>query len=226
MARPLTEAVLGPVPGPAELRGLGLAECAALCGRIRRFLIDSVGRTGGHLGANLSTVELTMALHRVFVSPETAIIWDTGHQCYTHKILTGRQDRFGDLRARGGLSGFPSRAESPHDLLENSHASVGPAWAYGVAASTGRPAVVVLGDGALTGGVAYEGLNAIGYRGAPVVVVVNDNGRSYAPTRSRLTYGEPIDVPGHRGDGPARAFFESLGFSYRGPVDGHDLAEV
>jgi 1-deoxy-D-xylulose-5-phosphate synthase len=123
------------------------------------------------------------------------------------------------------MSGFPSRAESPHDLLENSHASVGPAWAYGVAAATGQPALTVIGDGALTGGVAFEALNAIGFRRAPVVVVVNDNGRSYAVTPSRLTYGEPLTekVSGNVHPG---AFFTALGFGYRGPVDGHDISAM
>jgi 1-deoxy-D-xylulose-5-phosphate synthase len=215
---------LGTVPGPGDLRRLDVAGCAELAGRIRSFLIDSVGRTGGHLGANLSTVELTIALHRAVRSPQTPIIWDTGHQSYTHKILTGRREGFASLRARHGMSGFPSRSESPHDLLENSHASVGPAWAYGVATALRRPAVVVIGDGALTGGVAFEGLNAIGHARAPVMVVVNDNGRSYDVTPSRLTYGEPIVAPPTGAD-PA-AFFGALGFTCHGPVDGHDIAAL
>nr|AKC92658.1 putative TPP-dependent transketolase [Amycolatopsis sp. SANK 60206] len=216
---------LGMVPTLDELRRLSAAESAALADRVRTFLVSSVSRTGGHLGANLSSVELTIALHRVFRSPETTIIWDTGHQSYTHKILTGRWPEFGTLRSRHGLSGFPSRAESPHDLLENSHASVGPAWAYGVVSATRQPVVMVIGDGALTGGVAFEGLNAIGHRQAPVIVVVNDNGRSYAATRSRLTYGEPIN-PERVPDVDPAAFFRSLGFTSHGPVDGHDIAAL
>lgn len=232
------------VPTLHQLKAMTVDECAELAGQIRGFLIEQVTRTGGHLGANLSTVELTIALHRAFRSPGTRLIWDTGHQAYTHKLLTGRVNRFTSLRRRHGLSGFPSRQESPHDLLENSHASVGPAWAYGVAAAGGSegPTVVVLGDGALTGGVAYEALNAIGYRRAPVIVVLNDNGRSYAPTPSQLTYGEPLSGSGRcnvpersevsdGSDGteqlerPAR-FFESLGLRYLGPVDGHDIAAL
>jgi 1-deoxy-D-xylulose-5-phosphate synthase len=209
-------------PDPDRLRRLTVSECTELAGRIRAFLIENVSRTGGHLGANLSSVELTIALHRAFRSPETAIVWDTGHQCYTHKILTGRHGGFADLRARGGMSGFPSRAESQHDLLENSHASVGPAWAHGVATATGRTVVTVVGDGALTGGVAFEALNAIGYRRTPVVVVLNDNGRSYSDTPSRLTYGEPLVRQAAPGADP-EAFFRALGFAYDGPVDGHDV---
>jgi 1-deoxy-D-xylulose-5-phosphate synthase len=212
-------------PDLDRLRTLTISECEELAGRIRTFLIENVTRTGGHLGANLSSVELTIALHRRFRSPETPIVWDTGHQCYTHKILTGRHRGFADLRARGGMSGFPSRAESPHDLLENSHASVGPAWAHGVATATGGPVVTVIGDGALTGGVAFEALNAIGYRKTPVVVVLNDNGRSYSDTPSHLTYGEPLVRQVAPGADPG-AFFRALGLAYDGPVDGHDLAAL
>lgn len=214
------------VPDLQGLRALTTAECTQLAAEIRTFMIEQVTQTGGHLGANLGAVELTIALHRVFRSPHNRLIWDTGHQTYTHKLLTGRIDGFASLRRRHGLSGFPSRRESSHDLLENSHASVGPAWAYGVAAAHagGEPTVVVLGDGALTGGVAYEALNAIGFNRAPVVVVLNDNGRAYASTPSNLTYGEPLSGIGRaiRPD----AFFESLGLTYLGPVDGHDIGEL
>ncbi|NUO97505.1 MAG: 1-deoxy-D-xylulose-5-phosphate synthase [Nonomuraea sp.] len=204
------------------------AACARLAADIREFLIEHVSVTGGHLGANLGTVELTMAIHRAFDSPAEAIVFDIGHQAYTHKILTGRAGGFPGLRTRAGLSGFPSRAESPHDVLENSHASTGPAWALGIALIRGTRTVVVLGDGALTGGAAFEALNAIGVRQLPVVIAYNDNGRSYAPTMSRLTLGEPWSR--RRGDryeaNHAEQFFGSLGYSYIGPVDGHDLDEL
>jgi 1-deoxy-D-xylulose-5-phosphate synthase len=161
----------------------------ALAGEIRDVLIESVSRTSGHLGPNLGVVELTIALHRVFDSPADRIILDTGHQSYVHKLLTGRQAEFGTLRQRGGLSGYPSRAESPHDMVENSHASTslsyadGLAKAYRLRGETDRTVVAVIGDGALTGGMAWEALNNISVaRDSRLVIVVNDNGRSYQPT--------------------------------------------
>jgi 1-deoxy-D-xylulose-5-phosphate synthase len=149
--------------------------------------VDKVSRTGGHLGPNLGAVELTLAIHRVFDSPRDRIIFDTGHQSYVHKIVTGRRDGFDQLRQRGGLSGYPSRAESEHDVVENSHASTALSYADGLAKAfqlTGvrRHAVAVVGDGALTGGMCWEALNTIAAARRPVVIVVNDNGRSYAPT--------------------------------------------
>ena len=159
-----------------------------LAGEIRQFLVHNVSRTGGHLGPNLGVVELTLALHRVFDSPRDAIVWDTGHQSYVHKILTGRRDQFGGLRQKGGLSGYPSRAESEHDWVENSHASTSLSWAEGMAQAfhlqgQDRSVVAVVGDGALTGGMAWEALNNIAdHPELPLVIVVNDNGRSYTPT--------------------------------------------
>ena len=173
---------------PAELRHLKKAELKRLAAEIRSFLVSNVGRTGGHLGSNLGVVELTIALHRVFDSPHDPIIFDTGHQAYVHKILTGRAGRFDTLRQAGGLSGYPSRAESPHDWLENSHASAGLSWAEGLAkgfrlrGEKDRTVVVVVGDGALTGGMAWEALNNIAVDDLPIVIVVNDNGRSYQAT--------------------------------------------
>jgi 1-deoxy-D-xylulose-5-phosphate synthase len=149
--------------------------------------------TGGHLGSNLGAVELTLAAHRVFNSPRDVILWDTGHQAYVHKILTGRQDGFSSLRQGGGLSGYPCRAESVHDWVENSHASTILSYAHGMAAAVKRSAnpdrkvVAIIGDGSMTGGMAYEGLNNLGHSGSRVVVILNDNGRSYAPTVSRLS---------------------------------------
>jgi 1-deoxy-D-xylulose-5-phosphate synthase len=174
--------------GPADLRTLGARELAELAAEIRRFLVTTVSRTGGHLGPNLGVVELTIALHRVFDSPHDTLIWDTGHQAYVHKLLTGRVDGWERLKKTGGLAGYPSRAESEHDHVENSHASTSLSWADGLAkayALTGqqRHVVAVIGDGALTGGMAWEALNNIAAgRDRNVVVVVNDNGRSYAPT--------------------------------------------
>jgi 1-deoxy-D-xylulose-5-phosphate synthase len=174
--------------GPADLKRLAPGELGLLAAEIRSFLVDKVSRTGGHLGPNLGVVELTMALHRVFDSPKDAIIWDVGHQAYVHKILTGRQADFERLRQRGGLSGYPSRAESEHDFVENSHASAGLSYADGLAkafqlAGTRRHVVAVVGDGALTGGMCWEALNNIAADPErPVVIVVNDNGRSYSPT--------------------------------------------
>ncbi len=175
------------IGSPTDLKSLDYEELAQLSQEIREFLVDSVSKTGGHLGPNLGVVELTLALHRVFESPKDAIIWDTGHQAYVHKIVTGRVGRFDTLRQEGGLSGYPSRSESPHDLIENSHASVSLGYAAGLAESRRRhgldgKVVAVVGDGALTGGVALEALNNIGDKELNILVVLNDNGRSYQPT--------------------------------------------
>ena len=185
-------ALLDTIHGPADLRALAPAQLPVLAQEIRDFLITEVTRTGGHLGPNLGVVELTIALHRVFDSPRDTIVYDTGHQSYVHKLLTGRQD-FTRLRAKGGLSGYPSRAESEHDVVENSHASTALSWADGIASARrlrrerDRHTVAVIGDGALTGGMAWEALNNIAAeQDLPLVIVVNDNARSYAPTRGGL----------------------------------------
>ncbi|WP_329454609.1 1-deoxy-D-xylulose-5-phosphate synthase [Streptomyces sp. NBC_01497] len=179
--------ILENIRGPRDLKALGESELDELAEDIREFLIQAVARTGGHLGPNLGVVELTIALHRVFDSPVDRVLWDTGHQAYVHKLLTGRQD-FSKLRGKGGLSGYPSRAESEHDVIENSHASTVLGWADGLAkagevrGSDGH-VVAVIGDGALTGGTAWEALNNIAAaRDRPLVIVVNDNERSYGPT--------------------------------------------
>ena len=179
--------VLDRIRTPADLRSLNEQELQALAEEIRHFLVTSVSKTGGHLGPNLGVVELTLALHRVFDSPRDRILWDTGHQAYVHKLLTRPKDGFARLRKLGGMSGYPNRSESEHDFIENSHASTGLSYAAGMAEALRRQhhggrVVVVVGDGALTGGMAYEALNNIGHRKSPVVIVVNDNGRSYAPT--------------------------------------------
>ncbi|RZS89521.1 1-deoxy-D-xylulose-5-phosphate synthase [Motilibacter rhizosphaerae] len=180
--------LLESISEPADLRRLDPSQLESLCAEIRRFLVSSVARTGGHLGPNLGVVELTVALHRVFESPEDVLLFDTGHQSYVHKLLTGRRAGFERLRQKGGLSGYPSRAESPHDVIENSHASTSLSYADGLAKAfqlqgrTDRHVVAVIGDGALTGGMAWEAMNNIATGDRPVVIVVNDNERSYAPT--------------------------------------------
>ncbi|WP_336645576.1 1-deoxy-D-xylulose-5-phosphate synthase [Microbacterium sp. USHLN186] len=180
--------ILPSITGPRDLDALSPAELTELAAEIRAFLVENVARTGGHLGPNLGVVELTIALHRVFSSPEDPFIFDTGHQSYVHKLLTGRQD-FSQLRSRGGLAGYPQRAESAHDVVESSHASSSLSWADGVSralTATGRAdrhVVAVVGDGALTGGMTWEALNNISDdNDRNLVIVVNDNGRSYAPT--------------------------------------------
>ncbi|WP_329126006.1 1-deoxy-D-xylulose-5-phosphate synthase [Streptomyces sp. NBC_01465] len=179
--------ILETIRGPHDLKALSESELGELAGEIREFLVHAVARTGGHLGPNLGVVELAVALHRVFDSPADRILWDTGHQSYVHKLLTGRQD-FSKLRSKGGLSGYPSRAESEHDVIENSHASTVLGWADGLAKANqvlgrGDHVVAVIGDGALTGGMAWEALNNIAAaKDRPLIIVVNDNGRSYGPT--------------------------------------------
>jgi 1-deoxy-D-xylulose-5-phosphate synthase len=177
------------IRSPRDLRALPADQLPALAEEIRAELIDKVTRTGGHLGPNLGVVELTIALHRVFHSPEDVLVFDTGHQSYVHKMLTGRLDGFEVLRQEHGLSGYPSRAESPHDVVENSHASTSLSWADGIAkglernGELGRRHVVgIIGDGALTGGMAWEAINNIAASDRPIVMVVNDNERSYSPT--------------------------------------------
>ena len=184
----MTTRGLAEIRRPADLRRLGAEELTALAAEIRGFLIKAVSRTGGHLGPNLGVVELTIALHRVFESPQDTLVWDTGHQAYVHKLLTGRQEGWDRLKKTSGLSGYPSRTESEHDHVESSHASSSLSWADGIARAnelTGRDrhVVAVIGDGALTGGMAWEALNNIAAGcDRNVVIVVNDNGRSYSPT--------------------------------------------
>ncbi|HEV2779135.1 MAG TPA: 1-deoxy-D-xylulose-5-phosphate synthase [Actinophytocola sp.] len=180
--------VLESVRGPADLKRLTTEDLDRLAAEIRQFLVEKVTRTGGHLGPNLGVVELTLAIHRVFSSPRDALVFDVGHQSYVHKIVTGRRDEFDLLRQQDGISGYPSRAESEHDLVENSHASTALSYADGLAKAfqlTGerRHVVAVVGDGALTGGMCWEALNNIAAgKDRPMVIVVNDNGRSYSPT--------------------------------------------
>ncbi|MEO6651587.1 MAG: 1-deoxy-D-xylulose-5-phosphate synthase [Ilumatobacteraceae bacterium] len=178
---------------PADLRGLSYDELDELAGEVRDFVVEAVSKNSGHLGSNLGAVELSLALHRVFESPTDAILWDTGHQAYVHKIVTGRRHQFDSLRQAGGLSGYPSREESRHDHIENSHASTVLSYAYGMAVARDagvddhRHIVAVIGDGAMTGGMAYEAINNLGHSKRRVIIVLNDNGRSYAPTVSNLS---------------------------------------
>ncbi len=187
--------LLDAIRGPRDLRALDRNQLDELAGQIRQFLVSAVSRTGGHLGPNLGVVELTLALHRVFDSPRDRILWDTGHQAYVHKLVTGRASGFVALRQRGGISGYPSQAESDHDIIENSHASTALSYADGLAKAyqlrglTDRHVVAVVGDGALTGGMAWEALNNIAAdRARRLVIVVNDNERSYAATIGGLAH--------------------------------------
>ena len=187
--------MLESIKDPRDVRAIPAERLPQLAAEIRGFLVDKVSATGGHLGPNLGVVELSIALHRVFRSPSDMIIWDTGHQAYVHKILTGRSGEFDTLRQEGGLSGYPSRSESDHDLVENSHASTALAYADGLAKAWERRGILgqqhvvaVIGDGALTGGMAWEALNNIAVSDRPLVIVVNDNARSYSPTIGGLAH--------------------------------------
>jgi 1-deoxy-D-xylulose-5-phosphate synthase len=217
------------IRGPKDLRALSPDAARELAPQIRRLLVDTCTANGGHLGPNLGVVELSIALHRVFDSPRDKILWDTGHQAYVHKILTGRTEALATLRRAGGMSGYPCRAESEHDFVENSHASTSLSWADGLARANAllgrddRAVVAVLGDGALTGGMAWEALNNIAAAPErPVVVVLNDNGRSYATTVGAVA----AHLAELRSGQASQALFESLGLGYLGPVDGHDIEAV
>ncbi|MEU4578412.1 MULTISPECIES: 1-deoxy-D-xylulose-5-phosphate synthase [Nonomuraea] len=251
--------MLDSVKGPHDVKRLAAEELPRLAGEVRDLLVDSCAKFGGHLGPNLGVVELTIAIHRVFDSPRDPVVWDTGHQGYVHKLLTGRAAGFDALKQEGGLSGYPSRAESEHDFVENSHASTALSYADGLAKAFklrgehDRTVVAVIGDGALTGGMAWEALNNIaGAKDLPIVIVVNDNGRSYSPTigglashlsslRVNRRYEDMLEyVKGKIGNVPVlydalhgikkgvkdviapQAMFEDLGLKYVGPIDGHD----
>ncbi len=190
--------LLSSITSPKDLRGLSYEQLDQLAVEIREFIIAAVTNTGGHLGSNLGVVELTLAIHRIFESPKDVVLWDTGHQAYVHKILTGRADGFQRLRKRDGISGYPNRSESEHDWIESSHASTALSYAHGLSVALqqkgelkgfggDRRIVAVVGDGSLTGGMAFEALNNLGHHNQRVVVVLNDNGRSYAPTVSKLS---------------------------------------
>ena len=256
--------ILEHISTPADVKALSGAELKELCGELRQFLVESVARTGGHLASNLGAVELTVALHRVYDTARDRLVFDVGHQCYVHKLLTGRRELFGTLRQLGGLSGFPKPEESGHDAFVAGHASNSVSVALGMArARTLRGedygVAALIGDGALTGGLAYEGLNDAGASGEPMVVILNDNGMSIDPNvggvathlsrlrlrpgyyRFKKSYRAVLEhVPGgqrlyrlnHRiKSGVKRAIypcsmFEDMGFTYLGPVDGHNVEQL
>jgi len=256
--------VLSRINGPRDLRSLSKDELLALCAEIRQFTVEAVQKTGGHLSSSLGTVELTVALHRVFDSPRDKLVWDTGHQAYIHKMLTGRKDRFDTLRQFGGMSGFLARSESEHDVFGAGHAGTSISAAHGMAIARDLKkedwsVVAIIGDGALTAGLAFEGLNNIGHDRRRVIVVLNDNGMSIAPNVGAVSrILEAVrTAPPYRGakhvvrkaldhmpgsdlveEARRRIFtsmkallipnllFEQFGFTYFGPVDGHDLFAV
>lgn len=210
---------------PELLKRMDAEQLEQLAVDLRRYLVRSVAVHGGHLGPNLGVVELTLALHRVFDSPRDALLWDTGHQSYIHKMVTGRLRLFDGLRAWGGLAGYPNRGESEHDWIESSHA--GNALAYAAGLALGRHdghVVAIVGDGALTAGVALEAFNDVVERDLNLILVINDNGRSYAPTTGALATA----LRGLRGPAgePTAALLSHAGVRYRGPVDGHDRVAV
>ena len=251
---------------PDDIKDMSDEELELLAVEIREFLIDHVAETGGHLASNLGVVELTIAMHKVFDSPEDKFIWDVGHQSYVHKILTGRAEKFGSLRKTGGISGFPKRSESEHDIYDTGHASTSISAACGIAAARDikgedYDVIAVIGDGSLTGGLAYEALNNTGSRKSKVIVILNDNGMSiskniggvsnhlarlrtsagYTKTKSRIKSmleRVPMIGPGVAGGleglketikyllSPEGVFFEEIGFTYIGPVDGHNIKAV
>jgi 1-deoxy-D-xylulose-5-phosphate synthase len=253
--------ILPQIRSPEDLKPLTAAELEQLCGELRDEVISTVARTGGHLGASLGVVELTVALHRVFDSPRDRIVWDVGHQAYVHKLLTGRREQFGTLRRRGGLSGFPKRSESDHDAFGVGHASTAVSAALGYARARdacgeSSHVIAVVGDGALTGGLAYEGLNNAGLAQTDLIVILNDNKMSISPNVGAISRyltlitsdryyrrfeadlwnllgmvpkgGLAQSLAGRIKEGLKNLIvptilFEELGFSYYGPIDGHDL---
>ncbi|MDB5976246.1 MAG: 1-deoxy-D-xylulose-5-phosphate synthase [Nevskia sp.] len=234
--------LLGRIDSPAELRALPRAELPLLAAEMRRCLIETLGRAGGHFAANLGTVELTLALHRCFDTPHDRLVWDVGHQAYPHKMLTGRRAGLETIRRQGGLAPFNSRTESEYDAFGNGHAGTAISAAAGMAAAVRlkqerRRVVAVIGDGGITSGMAYEALNHAGALGLDLLVVLNDNDMSISENvgalrdhAARLLAAGGIDAPHARRpanpvpqEPPPGALFETLGFSYHGPVDGHDL---
>lgn len=254
--------ILETIHSPADVKALDRSELPVLCGELREFLIQNVSQTGGHLASNLGAVELTVAIHRVFDTASDRLVFDVGHQCYVHKALTGRQELFSTLRQFGGLSGFPKPRESQHDAFIAGHASNSVSVALGMArartlAHEDHSVLALIGDGALTGGLAYEGLNDAGASGEPLIVILNDNGMSINPNvgampthlthlRSKPAYyhfkkwyrslfgrspmKNPLYCFNHKLKStlkqtlwPGSTLFEDMGFTYLGPIDGHDL---
>jgi 1-deoxy-D-xylulose-5-phosphate synthase len=254
--------LLDRVAGPADLKGMGDGDLARLAHELRRETIEVVSRTGGHLGSSLGVVELTVAIHAVFDTPRDKLIWDVGHQCYPHKILTGRRERMATLRQGGGVSGFTKRSESEYDPFGAAHSStsISAALGFAIGRDMGMPVgdtIAVIGDGAITAGMAYEAMNHAGHLGKRLFVILNDNDMSIAPPVGALSkYLNEIaakgplalfkaaaeefesHLPGPMRDGARRArqlvtgmpgggtLFEELGFSYVGPIDGHDMGQV
>jgi 1-deoxy-D-xylulose-5-phosphate synthase len=221
----MTRTLLERIDSPADLRRLPEAQLGRVAGDLRQWMLGSVARSGGHLSAGLGTVELAVALHYVYETPRDALVWDVGHQGYPHKILTGRRDALPTIRRRGGLSGFLKREESEHDAIGAGHSSTSIGSALGIAVANARlgqdaHAVAVIGDGALTAGMAFEALEHAGGLGADLLVILNDNGMSISPNVGALHDYLGAHRRGEKVDG---ALFESFGFDYVGPVDGHDL---
>ena len=253
-----TYSLLQTIDDPADLRRLSRAELKTLAQQLRAYVLDSVSKTGGHLSSNLGTVELTVALHAVFDTPYDRVVWDVGHQTYPHKILTGRRERMASLRQFGGLSGFPQRAESPYDTFGTAHSSTSISAALGMALAAkqkgeDRRAIAVIGDGAMTAGMAFEALNNAGVTDANLLVILNDNDMSISPPvgalnrylaqlmsgqfyakardmgKSVLKQVPPLLELAKRLEQQAKGMvvpatlFENFGFNYIGPIDGHDL---
>ena len=222
--------MLESIKSPADLKKLNLEQVTSLADEIRSFLIEQVSKSGGHLGPNLGVVELTIAMHRVFESPKDVIVFDTGHQSYVHKLLTGRMSGFDKLRQRGGIAGYPNRSESEHDVVENSHASTALSWSDGIAKGFSltnqkdRVVVCVVGDGALTGGMSWEALNNIAAsRNERLVIIVNDNERSYSPTIGGLaTYLSTLRTT----SGYEKFLDWGKGVLEKTPVVGHPIYET
>ena len=221
--------LLDSISGPAVLRELDEEALPTLATELRQFLVDTVARSGGHLAAGLGTVELTIALHYLYDTPRDALVWDVGHQCYPHKILTGRRGRLHTIRKRGGLSGFLRRDESEYDSFGAGHSSTSISAALGMSLANARlggsaRSVAIIGDGALTAGLAYEALNHAGALGADLTVILNDNEMSISPNVGALS--EALTSARLGDPAAARAWFGALGFDYAGPVDGHDLPSL
>ncbi|MEQ1803797.1 MAG: 1-deoxy-D-xylulose-5-phosphate synthase [Burkholderiaceae bacterium] len=254
----MKQSLLQTIDAPADMKRLSRAELVQLAGELRQFMLHSVSQTGGHLGSNLGTVELTVALHYVFNAPYDRMVWDVGHQTYPHKILTGRRERMGTLRQLGGISGFPTRAESEFDAFGTAHSSTSISAALGMALAAkhkgeDRKTVAIIGDGAMSAGMAYEALNNAGVANVDMLVVLNDNDMSISPPvgalnryLARLMSGKfyaaardtaktvlknapPLFELARRFEEHAKGMivpgtiFEELGFNYVGPIDGHDL---
>jgi 1-deoxy-D-xylulose-5-phosphate synthase len=223
--------LLKTIDNPVDLRALHVGALGPLADELRAFILHSVAKTGGHLSANLGTVELSIALHYVFDTPNDRVVWDVGHQAYAHKILTGRREAMANIRQLGGISGFPRRCESPFDTFGTAHSSTSISAALGMALAARNQAqprhcIAVIGDGAITGGMAYEAMNNAGlYKELPLLVILNDNDMSISPPVGALReyFGKLKQV---KGSGTDATFFKALGFNYTGPIDGHNLDEL